>query len=71
VRAGKPCSTIESDASWIHDESTAHQRQSLRALIERIVTTHHVFTRDAVAKIDALVADESDVLFVQAEGLER
>lgn len=47
---------IASDARSTHGEPTAHEQQSLRALIERIVATHHVFTREAVAKIDALVA---------------
>ena len=33
-------------------EGAAREQQSLRALIEHIVQSHHVFTRDAVAKIE-------------------
>jgi regulator of cell morphogenesis and NO signaling len=36
-------------------EPTAREQHSLRAIIERVVATHHVFTREAVAKIEALL----------------
>ncbi len=35
------------------DEATAPERQSLRALIDHIVDTHHVVTRSAVSRIEA------------------